>query len=179
MARAQEKIETLLEIEPTDQNARNTEGDIVELEDGRLCLVYSRFRDVGLDYSPADLAMRISADGGKTWTGDSILVSGAEAVAGNVMSVSIVRLPTGELLLFYLRLDSRSSEHLYLRRSSDEFATLSEPVRVGALEGYESVNNDRVVQLSSGRLIVPANMHSELDAAGRPDTCQHAPDANP
>ena len=43
VAHAQENIETLLVIDPSEQNPRNTEGDIVELKDGRLCLIYSRF----------------------------------------------------------------------------------------------------------------------------------------
>ena len=161
------KVETLLEIPPGEKNGRNTEGDIERLKDGRLCLIYSRFHgDDFSDFASADLAMRSSNDDGKTWTDDSILVSGEEGDMKQVMSVSILRLGSGELLLFYLRLNSRSSDHLYVRRSPDEFKTLSEPTRVGALEGYEVVNNDRIIQLSTGRLIVPANMHSEYDEQG-------------
>ena len=170
-AHAHDHFETLLVIEPSDSNPRNTEGDIVVLKDGRLCLIYSRFGGDGTDFATADLAMRTSGDGGKTWTDDTIIVSGEEAEQ-NVMSVSILRLESGELLLFYLRKHSRSACNMYVRRSNDEFETVSDPARVATMEGYESVNNDRVVQLSTGRIIVPANMHSEFDAEGKPSDYQ-------
>ena len=34
---------TLLVIEPTKEHPRNSEGDVIALKDGRLCLVYTRF----------------------------------------------------------------------------------------------------------------------------------------
>ncbi|MHC4529604.1 MAG: hypothetical protein ACYS29_17165, partial [Planctomycetota bacterium] len=54
-------VETLLIIEPTEAQTRNSEGDIVRLKDGRLCLVYTRFTGGRRDHSTADLAMRTSA----------------------------------------------------------------------------------------------------------------------
>ncbi|HUW20435.1 MAG TPA: sialidase family protein [Sedimentisphaerales bacterium] len=157
--------QTLLVIEPTSQQPRNSEGDIVQLKDGRLCLVYSRFTGGTRDHSTADLAMRTSSDNGKTWTNDKILVPNEGKC--NVMSVSILRLKNGELLLFYLRKEARlRSCSTYVRRSTDEFETLSPPVRVTLLEGYHVVNNDRAVQLSTGRLIVPAALHTGFDETG-------------
>ena len=154
--------ETLLVIEPTPQQPRNSEGDIVELKNGRLCLVYTRFTGGTRDHSRADLAMRTSLDKGKTWSDDKILV--ANEGKCNVMSVSILRLRSDELLLFYLRKEARrGSCSTFVRCSNDEFETLSEPVRVTHLEGYHVVNNDRVVQLSTGRLIVPASLHTSFD----------------
>jgi sialidase-1 len=151
------KPETLLVIEPTKQFPRNSEGDVVELKDGRLMLIYTRFTGGGADNSKADLCARVSADGGKTWSGDRVLVpnEGRE----NIMSVSIVRLKTGELLLFYLRKNGWNDCQLLVRRSSDEFATLGEPVRATVADGYHVVNNDRVLALKDGRLVVPAALH--------------------
>ncbi|MHC4477119.1 MAG: sialidase family protein [Planctomycetota bacterium] len=158
-------VETLLIIEPTEAQTRNSEGDIVRLKDGRLCLIYTRFTGGRRDHSTADLAMRTSADNGKTWSEDRIIVPNEGKC--NVMSVSIVRLKNNELLLFYLRKDERlRSCNTYVRRSADEFNSLSEPVRVTLLEGYHVVNNDRVVQLSTGRLIVPAALHTGFDETG-------------
>lgn len=158
-------VETLLVIEPTEAQTRNSEGDIVRLKDGRLCLIYTRFTGGRRDHSTADLAMRTSADNGKTWSEDGIIVPNEGKC--NVMSVSIVRLKNNELLLFYLRKDERlRSCNTYVRRSADEFNSLSEPVRVTFLEGYHVVNNDRVVQLSTGRLIVPAALHTGFDETG-------------
>jgi predicted neuraminidase len=152
--------QTLLVIEPTKEQPRNSEGDIVELKDGRLCLIYTRFTGDTRDHSAADLAMRTSNDNGSTWSQDKILVPNEGKC--NVMSVSIIRLKSDELLLFYLKKDDRRlSCNSFVRRSPDEFATLSEPVRVTLLNGYHVVNNDRVLQLSTGRLIIPAALHTD------------------
>jgi|GEM_PF-103212 len=159
-------FQALMAIEPNEANRRNSEGDIVELADGRLCLVYTRYTDGKRDHSPAVLAMRTSADGGRTWSGDRILVPNEGKC--NVMSVSILRLDSGELLLFYSRTDEKLRRSTtFVRRSDDEFRTLGDPVRVTWLEGYHVVNNDRVLKLSTGRLIVPAGLHTGFDEAGR------------
>jgi len=158
--------QTLLVIEPTAEQPRNSEGDIIQLRDGRLCLVYTRFKGGTKDHSGADLAMRTSDDNGRTWSSDRILLPNEGKC--NVMSVSIVRLKkSGELLLFYLRKDERlRSCSAYVRRSADEFETLSAPVRVTTLEGYHVVNNDRVLESATGRLIVPAALHTGFDETG-------------
>ncbi len=154
-------METLLTIEPAKDQPRNSEGDIVELRDGRLCLIYTRFKGGTHDHSEADLALRTSSDQGKTWSDDRILVPNEGRK--NVMSSSILRLANGELLLFYLRKDSSQRCNLFVRRSADEFQTVGPPVRVTLLDGYHVVNNDRVVELSTGCLIVPTVLHTGFD----------------
>lgn len=152
----------LATIQASPDNPRNSEGDILPLKDGRLALVYTRFRGGALDDSPADLALRTSADSGRTWSSDRILL--ANEGGANVMSVTLRRLANGQILLFYLRKDSpHTSCNLYVRRSSDELDTLSSPTRVTLLNGYHVVNNDRVLLCSSGRLIVPAALHTDVD----------------
>jgi hypothetical protein len=158
-----EGIETLLVIEPSEEYPRNSEGDIVELKDGSLCLVYTRFTGGAGDHAAADIAARTSGDGGKTWTDDHILVRNEGKL--NVMSTNIVRLGNGDLLLFYMRKNALDDLATYVRRSADEFETLGEPIRVTINEGYHVVNNDRVVRLSTGRLIVPAALHCTPDGA--------------
>jgi len=159
-------MEILLVLKANKEVPRISEGDLVELTDGRLAVVYSRFTGGAGDESAADLAMQTSADGGRTWSPVRILVPNEGK--RNVMSVSLLRLKSGELLLFYLRKDSEATScNLYVRRSRDELATVGEPTRVTLLEGYHVVNNDRVVQLSTGRLIVPAALHTGFDASGK------------
>ncbi len=164
MSRAAD-FETLLVIEPTSEHPRNSEGDIVQLADGRLCLAYTRFTGGTADHSAADIVARTSDDGGKTWSADRVIVPN-EGQA-NVMSVSFARLKTGELLLFYLRKHGWDDLTMFVRRSTDELATLSEPVRVTLGEGYHVVNNGRVVQLRTGRLVVPAALHPCLDGTAK------------
>ena len=159
-------METLLVLRASKDFPRISEGDLVELPDGRLCVVYSRFTGGGGDESAADLAAQTSADGGKTWSPPRIVVKNEGRC--NVMSASLLRLKSGELLLCYLRKDSQATScNLYVRRSRDQLATLGEPTRVTLLEGYHVVNNGRVVQLAGGRLIVPAVLHTGFDASGK------------
>jgi len=72
------------------------------------------------------------------------------------MSVSLLREAlTGDLLLFYLRKNSLADCQLFLRRSADEGETWGAPRRISLRDGYHVMNNARVVQLASGRLLAP------------------------
>ena len=155
----QEEALTTLELAPGEGNPRNSEGDFVQLNDGRILFVYTHFTGSGSDFGAAHLASRMSSDGGATWTGEDVVVVPNEG-GMNVMSVSLLRLSNGEIALFYLRKNSRADCRPYIRFSTDEAETWSEPVPVIDALGYFVVNNDRLVQLQSGRLVVPAARHS-------------------
>lgn len=160
-------LEHLLTIAPGPGHTRNSEGDIIRLSDGKLALVYSRFAGGDDDHSSAVLAMRTSGDEGKTWSDDTVLV--ANEGGRNVMSVSLRPSQDGGILLFYLRKDSPSTScTMLVRRSYDDLQTLSEPVTVTTLPGYHVVNNDRVLRLKSGRLLVPAALHTDLETIESP-----------
>lgn len=137
-------------------NPRNSEGAFIELKDGRLLFVYTHFTGGTGDHATAHLAGRSSRDGRRTWTTKDELVLPNEAKM-NVMSVSLLRLAGGEIALFYLRKNAPDDCRLYLRRSTDEGKTWGEPTLCIPDAGYYVVNNDRVVQLQSGRLVVPAS----------------------
>ena len=152
------EIEPLLVIEPSKKNPRNSEGDIIELEDGRLCLIYTRFTGGSGDHTAADLVMRTSEDDGKSWSKDSIVVRRSGGL--NVMSVSLLRLRSGEIALFYLRKTSKEDCRPLMCVSTDEAVTWSQPnVCITDKVGYYVLNNDRAVQLQSGRLILPVAWH--------------------
>lgn len=154
-----------LTLNAKEGNPRNSEGSFVTLTDGRILFAYSRYRDKNdwADHTVADIAARISDDGGRTWSSeDRILV--ANEGACNIMSASLLRLQDGRIALFYGRKNSYRDCRLYLRTSEDEAETWSDPVCCIPAPGYFVVNNDRVIQLSSGRLIVPAAYHrAKLD----------------
>ena len=60
---------TVLKLSPSENNPRNSEGDFVNLKDGRILFVYSHYTaGSGGDHDPAFLAGRYSDDGGKNWT---------------------------------------------------------------------------------------------------------------
>ena len=152
------EMEPLLVIEPSKENPRNSEGDIIELKDGRLCLIYTRFTGGSGDHAAADLVRRTSDDGGGNWSDDSIVVRRPGGL--NVMSVSLLRLRSGDIALFYLRKTSQEDCRPLMRISKDETETWSRPtVCITDKVGYYVLNNDRAVQLSDGRLILPVARH--------------------
>jgi sialidase-1 len=151
--------ETVLNLTASTENPRNTEGAMVTLKDGRILLVYSRFEGTASDHAPARLMGRFSADGGKTWTHEDHLVLEREGDM-NVMSVSLLRLKNGRLALFYARKNSLDDCIPQVRFSTDEAKTWSSPRPVITDEkGYFVLNNDRVIQTRSGRLIAPVSLH--------------------
>jgi hypothetical protein len=153
----------VLELAPGTGNPRNSEGAFLELKDGKILFVYSHFFGESFsDAAKARLAARTSADGGETWSSDAWIATPEENDVMNVMSVSLVRLGNGDIGLFYLLRRSWHDMRMWCRRSSDEGQTWSSPVRCMAAAGYYVVNNDRVVRLASGRLVIPAALHRSL-----------------
>ncbi len=149
--------EVSLVIEPTAEAPRNSEGSIVELSDGRLLLAYSRFTGGRADEATAHISGRISHDRGRTWDEDFVLQECTGDL--NVMSVSLLRLQSGDIMFGYMVKNAWDDCRFYVRRSCDEMATLSKPVCAATEKIYHVINNDRLVQLSTGRLLVPAALH--------------------
>jgi len=147
-------------LEPKENNPRNSEGSFVTLKDGRILFVYSHYTGEGSsDHDPAYLAGRYSDDGGKTWTADDELVVDNEGNM-NVMSVSLLRLKNGAIALFYLKKNSTEDCIPLMRISIDEAKTWSEPVTcITDKKGYFVLNNDRVIQLENGRLLMVVALH--------------------
>jgi apolipoprotein N-acyltransferase len=143
-------------------NPRNTEGAFVTLRDGRILFAYSKFSGGGDDGDTATIAGRYSSDGGETWLNEDITLVANEG-AMNVMSASLLRLLDGRIGLFYLKKNSVSDCHPYLRYSSDEAKSWSAPVTCIREDGYYVLNNDRVVQLRSGRLVMPVALHPTVN----------------
>lgn len=146
-------------LAPTAANPRNSEGDFIALKDGRILFVYTHFTTGSSDYAEAHLASRVSSDGGATWSSEDQVVVAHEG-GHNVMSVSLLRLQDGSIALLYLRKVDFDNCLPQLRISTDEGETWSEPTAcITEPAGYYVVNNDRMVQLKSGRLVIPAARH--------------------
>ena len=156
------ELATVFTIEPSDEHPRNSEGDLIELHGGRWCLVYTQFYGGTSDHAGANLVRRISADRGKTWSADRIVVPNEGGK--NVMSVSLLRLQSGAIGLFYLRKTSLTDCRPIMRVSLDETDSWSDPVECITDEvGYYVLNNDRAVQLASGRLVLPVALHATAE----------------
>ena len=93
-------VHIALELPPGDNNQRNSEGAFMPLKDGRIMFVYSRYYGTSSsDHATADIAARYSSDNGATWTDkDEIIVKNHGGM--NVMSVSLLRLKSGNLWCF-------------------------------------------------------------------------------
>ncbi len=150
-----------LKLAPGDGNPRNSEGDFIRLADGRILFVYTRFSSGGSDHDNADLVSRVSTDQGQTWSRNDKMVVANEG-GRNVMSVSLLRLADGRIALFYLRKNSLTDCRPVVRFSNDEAESWSSPTAIipDHEVGYHVMNNDRVIQLTSGRLIAPVALHN-------------------
>ncbi len=152
--------EVTLELAPSEDNPRNSEGDFITLKDGTILFVYSHFYGTSRsDFGHSRLAARRSRDGGDSWSAnDELIVQNEGGV--NVMSVSLLRLHDDRIALFYLRKNSMQDCIPLLRYSADEGQTWSDPIpTITDREGYFVLNNDRVIQLEDGRLLMPVALH--------------------
>ncbi len=144
----------------TAEAPRQSEGDIVVLKDGTLLAAWSDFYERASDHAPARISAARSSDGGRSWGPRYTLQENTGGT--NVMSVSLLRARSGALLFFYLQKNSRSDLKVLMRNSTDEAKTWSEPVTVTPEAGYHVMNNARVIQLKSGRLLAPVSTTVEV-----------------
>ena len=156
------------ELAPAAGNPRNSEGAFLRLKNGELLFAYSRFKGESWgDFAVCDIAaIRCK---GSVWSEPEILFSAKSLGTKNVMSVSLLRLDNGDIGLFFIVRDNGeglSDIRLHLFRSHDEGKTWDQPVCCIPEPGYNVTNNDRVVRLKSGRLIVPCSLHKNDLAAG-------------
>ena len=150
----------VLQLPPETDNPRNSEGAFIELKDGRTLFAYSRFLGHNnADDANAAIAMTISSDKGETWSKSENILLPEDHGAKNIMSVSLLRMQNGDIGLYYLIRYGWHDTRLHLRRSSDEGNCWGKPICCIPGSGYYVTNNDRVVRLSSGRLIIPTSFH--------------------
>lgn len=160
MPNLEQKGNIVLDLRPGPGNPRNSEGAFLALNDGRLLFVYSRFTGQSAhDDAKASVVARYSSNGGDTWSEAVTIAQPEDHDALNIMSVSLLRMANGDIGLFYILRFGWHDTRLHLRRSSDEGLTWGAVVCCVPGPGYYVTNNDRVVRLSSGRLINPCALH--------------------
>jgi len=164
IAQKNRKPSVTLRLEPGEDNPRNSEGDFITLKDGKILFIYSHFSgSSGSDFGNGYLASRYSLDKGETWSNEDQLVVKQEGDM-NVMSVSLLRLKNGAIALFYARKNSEEDCMPLMRISNDEARTWSDPIScITDKYGYFVLNNNRVVQLKNGRLLMPVALHRPLN----------------
>jgi hypothetical protein len=149
---------SVFNLEPSEKHPRNSEGSFVTLKSGRILFFYTQFYGGSGDENPARIVSICSDDGGRTWSGKPAVVV-ENGTAANVMSVSVLRLQSGAIGLFYLVKNNLLDCRPMMRVSRDEAETWSEARQVGEAPGYFVLNNDRIIQLKNGRLVAPVAFH--------------------
>lgn len=153
--------EIICNIEPAENNPRNSEGAFIDTDSGEVLFIYSRFSgNDANDDACSNLYLIRSSDCGKSFSHPPEEVLTCKGESGiNIMSVSLLKLQDDAIGLFYLVKETDSLVRLYLRRSYDSGKTWSDRVLCTPQQGCFVVNNDRVIRLSNGRLIAPAAVH--------------------
>lgn len=145
--------------EATAEHPRNDSASIVELEDGELFAVWIEMHRSDLgghDQAPSSIASMRSGDGGFTWHSHTIEVAPGSGDL-NVYNPSLILLPNGELLFFYLKYheliwNGRLISSGYLKRSWNGGRTWTAPSPLWDHQGFGCANHTFTL-LSDGRLL--------------------------
>jgi len=135
---------------------RGMPGSIIDLKDGRLLIAYTQKLPDGS--SSGGIGARYSNDLGKTWGDEFVLVPAPQPRAKDrYCHPSFLRLADGQLLLSYIYTAGATPlfGHNYYRRSADDGKTWGDQLIVSPRPAYNIMHNDKLVQLSSGRIIAP------------------------
>lgn len=148
--------ETLHEI---DNGHRNGEGSFILLSDDKLAYVYTCFNTNSTEDNSTSNICMITSDtkDRKTWTKPIVLVPNHGLQ--NVMSVSLLRLENDDILIQYLEKNSCNDLKVIRRYSSSELETISKIYVLNINDGYNVVNNDRILYYDS-KIYTPISRHS-------------------
>jgi len=139
----------------TPETTRKGEGDVIELDDGRLLLIYMEFSGTGSDFAKTRFVAQESADGGRTWSHHRVVTNTAEGDL-NVYSPNLIRAQDGGILLMFMRQHRPGSLTIHVWKSTDEGTTFS-PWAEAAPGSDLALCNATVKRLASGRLLLPAS----------------------
>ena len=163
----------------TPETPRHDHQLIFPLSDDRLMLVWSEYyanrpalvgrkpttrSGEAADNVPCRIAARISTDRCRTWSDRFILQDNVWKY--NVKHPNLVRLPSGELLFFFVGWDSNEQRNVFMKRSQDNCESWSEMVRISR-PGWICNNHGRILRLSSGRIVLPAHVPVKDGVVGR------------
>jgi len=147
---------TAVPLPKQEYGYRGMPGSIVELKDGRLLLGYTAYDASG--HGTGAVAGRYSQDRGRTWGDEFTLVAAPRPDAKDrYCHPSFLRLSDGQLLLSYIYGSGALPlfGHNYYRRSTNDGAEWGDQLILSPRPGYHIMHNDKLVLLSTGRIIAP------------------------
>lgn len=156
----------VLFLDTAPENCRNGEGSFIRLKDGGILFAYTEFLSgTGRDHDISRISGYVSYDEGETWSNKRVLLE-RHPDAQNIMCPNLFRRLDGSLGMIhgekYTHPGGLITNRKYLKISYDEGITWIEDYPCYDREGYAVVNNDRILRLASGRLILPLAHHSDV-----------------
>ena len=163
----------VLVLTTSENNPRNGEGSFARLSDGRIMYGYTEYvGESREDHATARLAVCYSSDEGETWSKPEVLLE-KDPDCMNYMAVSLLKLANGELGMIYCRKDTLKNAKGKLeegfatcmpvyRYSKDDGKTWSEEIACSKVPGYFCVVNHKLIQLKSGRLLLPMSRQADM-----------------
>ncbi|WPQ60304.1 sialidase family protein [Chitinophaga sancti] len=117
---------------------------------------------VGLiDTDSATIALASSYDLGETWTLDSTLQEKVGEI--NISMPNMLDVGNNKRLLVFLAKNSSSDINLYVKASNDGGETWQPLININPLhDGYNVISNSKLIQLKSGRLLLPVAFAPEI-----------------
>ena len=148
---------SVLELRADKTYTRHSEGAFLRMDDGSILYAYSRFTESFEDCAPSNIVGLLSRDEGETWSNPVTLLRAADFGSHNIMSVSLMRMQNGDTGLFFVSRQKNDTIYQHLARSSDSCKSFYDITVCSLSDRYAHyvLNNDRVVRLKSGRLVIP------------------------
>jgi sialidase-1 len=157
-------LETHFFARATAEHPRHSEAAVIELKDGSLFIAWQQYNPGhkgDSDFAPNHILSRVSQDGGRTWGDERMLVrTGPDEI--NVYSAGLVRLPSGEIVLSFMRnyKFAKAGDHDYPPSAAECWASADEgqtwqPRGVIWKEMQAQFASSTLKRLSTGRLVVP------------------------
>ena len=106
------------------------------------------------DDFPCRLSGRISMDRGRTWSERFVLQE--NIWERNVKHPNMLRLASGDILFTFTAWESETYRNIFMKRSRNDGETWSEVTQISG-PGWYCTNNDHIVQLSTGRILLPSH----------------------
>ena len=152
-------------MDPPSFVSRGLVGDVVKLNEGRLLHAFPSGPD-----GPGGILCCYSADEGETWSEHRVLIPAPEERFSQpngeeIFAPSFLRREDGQLILSYMwNVGHRWPwGHTYFRLSDDEGETWSDPkVLTPTLEYFIGVHNNKLLRLTSGRILAAAEIHVDM-----------------